>query len=107
MHKKIQASISAAGKSTAIHTLLALSALSTMHAATAADWSDNSFGYRYGTRFAEPFVGNDITKNILNFTHADGYKYGTNYLNIDLLMSNSVDHNAQEAYVTYRNTLDF
>ncbi len=74
--------------------------------AHAADWSDNSIGYRYGTHFAEPFNTQDISKNIVNFQHASGYKYGTNFLNVDLLMSDSKDDSAQEAYITYRNTLD-
>ncbi|MFX8016141.1 outer envelope protein, partial [Acinetobacter baumannii] len=72
----------------------------------AVEWSDTSIGYRYGTQFAEPFVGTGIHKNVFNFTHADGYKYGTNYLNVDLLQSDSKDSNAQEAYVVYRHTLD-
>jgi hypothetical protein len=66
--------------------------------AQAADWSDNSIGYRYGTKFAEPFNTQDIAKSIVNFQHASGYKYGTNFLNVDLLMSDSKDDNAQEAY---------
>ncbi len=74
--------------------------------AHALDWSDNSIGYRYGTRFAEPFHTEDISKNIVNFQHASGYKYGTNFLNVDLLMSDSKDDNAKEVYVVYRNTLD-
>jgi len=81
--------------------------------AHAADWSDTSIGYRYGSEFAEPFNNNDIHKNILNFTHASGYKYGSNFLNIDLLMSDDKDPSsvgansgAQEAYVVYRHTLD-
>ena len=82
--------------------VLALSAAACMQA-NAAEWSDNSIGIRYGTQFAEPYNGKDISKNIINFTHASGYKYGTNYLNIDLLNSNS---NATEAYVVYRHTLD-
>jgi len=84
---------------------LAVSALGSM-SANAADWADNSIGYRYGTKFAEPFNSKDITKNIINFTHASGYKYGTNYLNVDLLMSDKTDGNAQEAYIVYRHTLD-
>ena len=32
--------------------------------AQAADRSDNSIGYRYGTRFAEPFNKEDISKHI-------------------------------------------
>ncbi len=101
--------------------LWAASALLTIStgAATAADWSDTSLSLRYGTSFAEPYDNNtdgsrkDIKKAILALTHASGYKYGSNFFNVDLLMS---DHNdpssanassgAHEAYVVYRHTLD-
>jgi nucleoside-specific outer membrane channel protein Tsx len=83
-------------------------------AATAADWSDTSISYRYGTRFREPVISSDISKNIVNLTHASGYKYGSNYFSADLLMSDNKDpagagssNGAQEAYVLYRNTVDF
>lgn len=78
----------------------------------AADWSDTSIGWRYGNKFAEPFEGNDITKNILNMTHVSGYKYGTNFFNVDILLSNSKDPSAigstdgaREVYIVYRHTL--
>lgn len=79
----------------------------------AAQWSDTSIGVRHGTKFREPFIAEDITKTIVDLQHASGYKYGTNFFNVDLLMS---DHNdpaspgssagAQEAYVVYRHFLD-
>lgn len=101
-------------------TILKLCIASTLAAsagAHAADWSDTSLSWRYGTKFEEPYNGTDISKNILALTHASGYKYGTNYFNVDFLMS---DHNdptnisaagvpsgsAQEAYIVYRHTLD-
>ena len=56
-------------------------------AAQAADWSDTSLSYRYGTKFAEPFNGQDIAKNIVNLTSASGYKYGKNFFSVDFLMS--------------------
>jgi len=79
--------------------------------AAAAEWSDTSIGWRYGTKFREPFIAEDITKNIIDFQHASGYKYGVNFFNIDLLMSDKNDPaaggaGAQEAYVVYRNTVD-
>lgn len=74
--------------------------------AHALDWSDTSIGYRYGTKFAEPFNSQDISKNIVNLQHSDGYKYGTNFLNIDMLLSDNKNDNATEFYVVYRNTLD-
>ncbi|MES2261027.1 MAG: outer envelope protein [Pseudomonadota bacterium] len=77
-----------------------------MQQASAADWSDTSIGYRYGTKFAEPFNTKDIDKHIINFTHVSGYQYGSNFFNVDLLNSDGNDSSAQEAYVTYRHSLD-
>ncbi|RFO97672.1 outer envelope protein [Rhodoferax lacus] len=81
--------------------------------AQAADWSDTSIGYRYGTDFAEPRNANKISKDILNLTHASGYKYGSNFFNVDMLLSDDKDpagdgsgNGAQEIYVVYRHTLD-
>ncbi|MGZ5179713.1 MAG: outer envelope protein [Ramlibacter sp.] len=75
-------------------------------AASAAEWSDTSISYRYGTKFQEPYNGQDIKKNIVNFSHVSGYKYGSNFLSVDLLDSDNKDANAQEAYIVYRNTVD-
>lgn len=95
-------------------TLIGLALLATGLTAQAADWSDTSLGYRYGTHFAEPFNKNDIAKSIVNLNHVSGYKYGTNFFNADLLMSDSKDpasvgsnSGAQEIYIVYRHTLDF
>lgn len=81
--------------------------------AKAADWSDTYIGYRYGTKFAEPFNNQDIKKSIVNFGHVSGYAYGTNFFNADLLLSDSKDPGgagssagAQEVYIVYRHTLD-
>ncbi len=92
--------------------------------ASAADWSDTYLGWRYGTKFREPFTNtgptnndpNDITKNILNLNHASGYKYGMNLFNVDFLLSqrneaaNCVNFqckgDATDAYLFYRHTLD-
>ncbi len=81
--------------------------------AGAADWSDTYIGYRTGTRFAEPFNPEDIRKNIVNLGHVSGYKYGTNFFNVDLLLSNGKDpasagssDGAHEIYIAYRHTLD-
>ncbi|MBJ7309479.1 outer envelope protein [Rugamonas sp. CCM 8940] len=82
-------------------------------AAHAADWSDTSISYRYGSKFAEPFNNQDISKNIVNLSSSSGYKYGKNFLSADLLMSDDSDPSsagassgAHEAYVLYRHTLD-
>ena len=86
--------------------------------AHAADWSDTSLSVRYGSKFAEPFDNNpdgsrkDIKKVIGALTHADGYKYGTNFFNVDFLASNYADpgsgttEGAQEVYAVYRHMLD-
>lgn len=82
-------------------------------AVLAADWSDTSLGYRYGTKFAEPFNTSDIAKNILSLNHVSGYKYGSNFFNADVLLSSNKDpagagstNGAQEVYIVYRHTLD-
>ena len=82
-------------------------------AANALDWSDNAISWRYGTRFAEPFNPEHIDKHVIALTHASGYKYGSNYFNLDLLKSDSKDpksltdsSGAEEAYLLYRHTLD-
>lgn len=94
-------------------SIIGLALLAAGMTTQAADWSDTSIGYRYGTKFAEPFNKNDIKKNIINLTHVSGYKYGSNYFNADLLMSDKKDPSspaansgAQEVYVVYRHTLD-
>ena len=91
-----------------------------VQSACAADWSDTYIGWRYGTKFREPYNDQDITKNILNLNHVSGYAYGTNFFNVDLLLSDDKDPSgfdpntgtfassgAQEVYIVYRNTLDF
>jgi len=79
----------------------------------AADWSDTSLGYRTGSKYAEPFNAKDIKKDIFNLNHASGYKYGTNFFNVDYLISDKTDPSfagstsgAREVYIVYRHTLD-
>lgn len=81
--------------------------------AQAANWSDTYIGYRTGSSFAEPFNNNDIKKNIFNLNHVSGYNYGSNFFNVDFLMSDNKDpggkgstNGAQETYIVYRHTLD-
>jgi hypothetical protein len=81
--------------------------------AMAMDWMDNAVSVRYGTQFAEPYNNRKIDKTIAAFTHASGYAYGSNFLNVDLLLSDSKEPKnpgsstgAAEAYVVYRHTLD-
>jgi hypothetical protein len=79
--------------------------------AAASTWSDADIGYRYGTGYREPYNEQDITKNIISLTYASGYKYGSNFFNVDMLMSNAEDPasggggGAHEVYVVYRTTL--
>jgi hypothetical protein len=85
--------------------------------AHAFDWSDTSLGWSYGPDYHEPSLtdhnGNaqDIGKNTISFTHIDGYKYGTNFFNVDMLLSNSADpannsnSGATEFYAIYRHNL--
>jgi nucleoside-specific outer membrane channel protein Tsx len=95
-----------------VHSLLCLLAALPLASAHAADWSDTSLGYRYGTRFAEPFGANNVRKSIFSLTHVSGFKYGTNFFNVDIVLSDGKDPGydttagAQEVYVFYRNTVD-
>lgn len=96
-------------KHTAVFALLAACGC----ASHAADWSDTSISYRYGTKFAEPFNNQDITKSIVNLSSVSGYKYGSNFFSADMLFSSKEDPSsagassgAHEAYILYRHTLD-
>lgn len=85
--------------------------------ARAAEWSDTSLHLWYGTAFAEPANPSNVEKTVLSFTHASGYKYGSNFFNIDLLYSDTHDPvqglttvtsvGALEVYTVYRHTLSF
>lgn len=90
-------------------TMLVGCALAAVPALTqAATWADTFIGYRYGTEFTEPSNDNKINKHVLQFTHASGYSVGQNFLNLDILQSDSKDpahsssKGATEAYLTYR-----
>jgi nucleoside-specific outer membrane channel protein Tsx len=92
---------------------LALAASLACGAAQALDWSSTAISWRVGNEFREPFNPNDVRKNIFALTHANGYKYGSNFFNLDLLQSDENDpralgdsDGAQEAYLVYRHTLD-
>lgn len=93
---------------------IALSALLAAQSASAGifQWQDTFAGYRYGQNFREPYNPEKLSKNILQISHSDGYKYGGNFLNLDILRScgaadpkkNSTS-GATEYYFVYRNTL--
>ena len=73
-------------------------ALGAAQPAMALDWMDNSIGYRFGTKFAEPYNPEDIRKSVINLTHASGYQFGSNYMNLDILKSDRKDDRATETY---------
>jgi nucleoside-specific outer membrane channel protein Tsx len=104
-------------------TAIAFSSIALLSSsAFALTWSDNAIGWRYGSDFAEPYKNNadgsrmDITKQIYSFTHSSGYRYGTNFLNVDFLQSSKeiyggqgsdqFERGTQEAYLVYRNNID-
>ncbi len=91
-------------------SILAVSLCALAPSSALADgWSDTSVGYRYGTQFREPYVDNGaaISKSIYNLEYVGSYKYGVNFLNIDLLRSDHRDSNAEEIYAVYRNTIEY
>lgn len=77
----------------------------------AADWSDTFFGYRTSSQFREPGINGTVAKNILQLSHVSGWAYGTNFFNVDMLMSDTGDPTASgrtganEVYVVYRGSL--
>lgn len=79
--------------------------------AVALEWMNNSLGFRYGQQFTNPNNPHDISKRIYSFTHASGYRYGSNYLNLDVFLSDShdprkgTDHGGSEVYAVYRHQL--
>ena len=106
--------------SSLLSRLLALGALVCPVAAHADlfEFQDNSVGYRYGPIFQEPGVrdraspnGKNISKNIVNLSHVDRWRYGSNFLNLDYLKSSNADpanksgDGAQELYFIYRGQL--
>ncbi|GAB3625909.1 outer envelope protein [Pandoraea terrae] len=89
----------------------AVAAMLAPFSAQAADWTDAFVGMRYGTTFREPSIPDNIAKTILQFQYVSGYKYGTNFFNTDVLLSNRKDPaaggggGATDIYVVYRHVL--
>ena len=87
--------------------------LLTAGAASAQIFQDNVLEYRYGTTFREPTNPLDIAKSIINYTHVDGYRWGSNFLSIDYLISDGNDpanlggEGAREIYAVYRHGLSY
>jgi nucleoside-specific outer membrane channel protein Tsx len=80
--------------------------------ANAADWSDTYIGYRVGNKFHDCCGnGQDEKKEIYSLGHSSKYKYGGNFFNVDVLMSdkndpiNGGDTGAMEFYLVYRHQL--
>ncbi|MFA5123269.1 hypothetical protein [Zavarzinia sp.] len=77
-------------------------------------WSDTFVGLRYGAGFQEPANTADVEKIIGQFQHVSGWKYGTNFINVDLLYDlykdDESDHGPdarqnKEIYAVFRETL--
>lgn len=86
--------------------------------ARAFEWVDNEVSLTFGPTYAEPGVastthprGSDIVKEVVSVTHADGFAYGTNFINVDILHSSGADpannstSGAIELYSVFRNVL--
>lgn len=97
-------------------------ALSAATSAQAATWSDAQVHFAYGTQFAEPGYTQSIAKRIVGFSYAGGDSWGTNFFNLDVLMSDAADpeacaaganspfcaaYGAQELYAVYRRTWSY
>ena len=54
-------------------------------------YSDTSMQYEWGPTYTDPGSASRFDKMQLFFVHADGYKYGENYFNVDVLLSNNKD----------------
>ena len=91
--------------------LAALAAAAATPLVRAADWSDASIGYYYGTDFKEPGSAAKVHKSVTTLQYVGGYKYGVNFFTVDLLKSlnnnpaNNSNRGAQEVYAVYSNTL--
>jgi hypothetical protein len=54
-------------------------------------YSDTSMTYSWGPKYTDPGSASRFDKQQLFFTHSDGYKYGENFFNVDVLFSNNKD----------------
>lgn len=92
-------------------TKLALILLAAALPLAAADWSDTFIGYRTSSQFREPGIDGTLGKNIIQLGHVSGWAYGTNFFNVDMLMSDKGDptasgnSGANEVYAVYRSAL--
>jgi len=92
-------------------TKLTLALLAAALPLAAADWSDTFLGYRTSSQFREPGIADPMAKNILQLSHASGWSHGSNFFNVDMLMSDRGDPTASgngganEVYAVYRGSL--
>lgn len=76
--------------------------------AMAADFSDTSLAYRYGSAFTEPARPQEITKNIVTLSHLNSGKTGIHFVSLEGRYSDSNDpaknsnHGATEYLLNYR-----
>src|SRR5271154_6243604 len=54
-------------------------------------YTDTSMSYKWGPSYTDPGNDHNFPKQIISFTHADGYKYGENFFNVDVLLSDNTD----------------
>jgi len=82
----------------------------TAQPANALEWSDNSIGLKYGTRWSEPGISEPIQKTVYEFVHISGDKLGTNLVVGQVLAANSKypaaggGEGSQEFFGFYRRT---
>ena len=79
------------GKKLALACAIAALPALVPNAAQAATWSDTFIGYRFGTDFREPNNRDEVRKHVLQLTHSSGYSIGQNFVNLDVLQSDSKD----------------
>lgn len=96
------------------HFLFMAAALLMMaQSALAAQWSDQSLGYRFGTQFREPGIDGNVQKNIVSYTSVNGYAHGSDFANLDILFSNDKDPahggdmGATELYFVYNHEFGY
>lgn len=85
--------------------------LLTFAQAHALQWQDNSISYTYSNQFTEPGISRKISKHIVEYVHANGYRLGNNLFRAKVVRSSkddpaeSGDKGATEVYVVYRHLL--
>lgn len=90
---------------------ICLMLLPTIAGALQLQWQDNSVSYTYSSQFTEPGVAQKVAKHIVEYVHANGYRYGNNLFRAKVMRSDkndpakSGDKGATEFYVVYRHLL--